>query len=261
MEEPILESSEANAAPPQKIAPSVTFKEILKNLAKLQEKDIEIAKIEVLIVAIPEKIQQQQAIIEQLQAEAQASKERGTQLLLERKNAEGRLAEIEQQIAKHGGELQQVKSNDAYKALLTEIETLKSKKDATENQILELFDQIEQAKKSEQAAFKTCEEKKGEAKEAIAALDQEKKRLEDNLAARQQTRSHLAGDLPVEALSRYEKLRERRAGVALAPLLDGSSCGGCRMRLTPGVINNLLKVKDFVTCERCQRIIYIPEQS
>ena len=240
-------------------AVQLPFREILSRLARLQEKDNVIIKIKAVIDGIPAKIDEQSAAIEQLKHELEASKAHSKQLLLDKKSAENDLATVEQQIKKHAGELGQVKSNEAYKALLTEIDQLKKKQDDLESKILEIFDQIEASKKTEQQANALFEQKKKAVEQEIQALQSVRQEKETALAQEMAAREGLLKEVPEEALEHYEKLRARRGGVALAPL-SNTSCGGCQMSLTAGVINNLLKMKDFIVCERCQRILYIPPE-
>ena len=247
---------ENNIAPTLETRP-ISFKEALKKLVVLQVKDKEIDDLRQKIDQIPQAIELKNENIAQLKKESEESKELSTRLVLERKNLEADLAKKDEEIKKHGGELQVVKSNEAYKALLDEIANLKDQKDECETKILEVMESMDKAKAEEVEAAKNYESKKKVVEGEIAVLTAEQKQLEETLGALTDARGKFLADVPGDALNRYERLRQKRA-VALVPVTQQGSCGGCQMTLTQQILNNLLKARDFVTCESCQRMLYIP---
>jgi predicted nucleic acid-binding Zn-ribbon protein len=56
----------------------------------------------------------------------------------------------------------------------------------------------------------------------------------------------------------YNHIRGRGKLDAVVPVVDGH-CGACQINLAPTVMVELTKVKNLVTCESCQRILYKPE--
>ena len=159
-------------------AVEIPFKELLLRMGRLQQKDNDMAKLAAAIEEVPAKVAAQQALIDGLKHEMEDSKAKGRQYLVEKKSVETELAAVEGQIKKHAGELGAIKTNEAYKALLSEIDTLKVKQDAMESRILEIFDLIEVCKKTETTAAATFEQKKKVVEQQIRLCDEEKKHLE-----------------------------------------------------------------------------------
>lgn len=240
-------------------AVSLDVKTILKRLAALQKNDALSDQWREKIEGVPKMVQAIQDQVEAEKARAASAKEREKTLLLEHKNLELEVAKKDGEINKHGGSLQQVKTNDAYKALLTEIENLKSGKDQVETKILEVMEQIDQEKKHQVEASKSFEATKKELEAEKARLEAEKVQWESELAKTVEARQNLVKDIPESEMKHYELLRRKKAGVAIVPLSDGTSCGSCRLSATQQVINDLKKGRTFVECERCQRILYLPE--
>jgi len=56
----------------------------------------------------------------------------------------------------------------------------------------------------------------------------------------------------------YERVLASREGLALVPLVN-DSCGGCHMVQPPQVVNEVSLKATLVTCENCNRILYVDE--
>jgi hypothetical protein len=59
-------------------------------------------------------------------------------------------------------------------------------------------------------------------------------------------------------LSKYENIKRRRAGVAIAQVV-GSSCSGCHRNIPPQLVITLQRANSIETCPSCHRIIYSAE--
>jgi predicted nucleic acid-binding Zn-ribbon protein len=70
-------------------------------------------------------------------------------------------------------------------------------------------------------------------------------------------RAGAAAKLPAGLVKQYEALRPRRAGTAVAALVDGK-CGGCRM-VIPYIMVRDIRSGLLRTCDTCGRIVVEPE--
>jgi len=167
------------------------------------------------------------------------------------------LATQEEKIRKHEMELSAVKSNEAYKALLSEIEAAKNQKSKIEDDILNLMVETDLAAgkiKEDEAASKLRQQKlEAEIRECEAGIEKVKGALESEIKKRE----GFAPQVPGDVLSRYDYIRLKKKSLALAAIL-GESCGGCNTILTQTVMNEVKKGRDLVICESCSRILYIP---
>jgi len=172
-----------------------------------------------------------------------------------RKEKESLLDLKERKINKHSNELNIVKSNDAYKALLLEIEKTKEYKSVLEDEILDLMDKIDKeynAIKLGKDEFKKFEQK---TKKEIDELESSVKKLEEEVSKIEEEREKQKLKVSKPILVKYERLREGHSGQGIC-LIDGESCGGCGILLRPQLINQAQKYHELVFCDNCSRILF-----
>ncbi|MBI4656645.1 MAG: hypothetical protein HY746_07860 [Elusimicrobia bacterium] len=231
-------------------------------LIELQKKDSAIDDLTAQIREIPETIQRLNAEFEEKKGVLSAQKNAIAVLNVSKKNKEIYLMEKEEQIKKHQLELNLVKDNAAFKALLAEIDNAKKETDVLETEILNLLEEIDKASSREknlQVEFKTMDEQKNL---EIKKLEEQKKTLEEQLAVLQKERTEFIAGLEEPVLSRYDYIRKQRNGLAVTAVkedekTDKYACGGCNMLLTPQTCVDIKKRDIIVTCENCQRMIYL----
>jgi len=141
-------------------------------------------------------------------------------------------------------------------AMSDETDGIKARQSVLEDELLEIMEAVEPLDSTLAAGRDTLaglEERLDSARTALAGAEADVDRqLADVLAAR----ADAAGPIPTTLLERYERLRSKLGGVAVATL-DGARCTGCNLTLptlelervrtaAPGVI---------VECEQCGRIL------
>ncbi len=231
------------------------IKEALAVLVALQEKDCVLDELRRKTDAFPEEIQKRKQDFEDLRREAEERKKGVMQLQMLKKNKEMELETCENEIRKHNLELNSIKSNDAYKALLNEIAAGKKRSSDIETEILELMDRVEQSAKSSQAIDLEVKQKEKEMQADVSRLEEEHKSMQAKVSAAEQERASALAVVPDAVLKQYEHIRDVREGVALAAV-EGETCGGCNMLLRPALINEVFKGNDLVCCDSCSRILY-----
>lgn len=227
----------------------------LERLVELQRLDSEIAEVEAAAAAIPgvirrieEQLMKAKAALDAVTAET----DRMTKL---RRQQERELEEVTDQLKKRQSRLFEIKTNQEYSAVLKEIEGLKHKVSVLEEAILVLLDQIEVELKA-----RAEEEQRVRSSEADALRDTQRKeaelrQLRDRLSELQGARKGRSKDVESSLLQQYLRLLKSRAGLAVAPVRDGS-CEGCHVALTPQLYNEVRRNEEILTCERCGRILY-----
>lgn len=186
------------------------------------------------------------------------SKKSLQQAQLDKKKMEGEVESKDQAVRKHTGELNSVKSNDAYKALLTEIENAKKEKSAIEDKVLEVMELQDRLQKELKEREKTLDADKAGLAKQLDVLDAEEKELEGKIVAKQEERDARSKAVAPEALRRYEGVRRGRSTFAVLAAVKDLTCQGCRTRLPPDTVNQAMKGKEIVSCEGCSRILFIP---
>ena len=153
-----------------------------------------------------------------------------------------------------------MKSNREYEALQHEITDLEAQISKFEDGILEI---LERAEKVAQAA---AEEEKalGAANEHLqqehAALDKQAEQLRQAIEVKSGERTTLIAGLDAALLTRYERIREAKDGLAVAAIKNGA-CGGCFRRIPPQEMQILRRNDKVMTCEGCGRIIMWREEA
>ena len=172
-----------------------------------------------------------------------------------RRALEKDIAGVDTRLARFDDHKAAVKTNQEYTALLHEISTAKSEKDAIEERLLVLMeeaDTLTAALKAAEAGFKTEESK---AKDARAALAVAHQRLDAELARLAGERPGAAAGADAKSLALYDQLIKGRRGVAVARM-EGELCTACHVRLRPHVSQQVRRNDAIVQCDSCQRILY-----
>jgi len=232
--------------------------EDLKLLAKLQALDSQIDEREEKKAGLPKRLIPFKERVERINQKLREAKGELEDLQKKRRHEERELEAREIELKKYQRQLYQVKDNKAYAALEEEIALTKEKNEASEEEILKSLElEEERIKEINEIEEKLKEEKKELSREEEKAK-QETEVLDQEIAKINITRQEIAKKVSPSALSRYEKLRKGKGGLAIVPL-EGSSCGGCHMNLPPQIVSEVKKGKKFVTCEVCNRILYWKE--
>jgi len=159
------------------------------------------------------------------------------------------------QITKYRVQLNQIKSNTEYQALLKEIANAEQEIVHLEDVELELMEKTEQLQpllKQEQAQLKELVAK-GDAEQA--ELRKRAQIAEQELAQLRGEREKLAAEADPDILFRYERLMKSKGDYAIVPILHGN-CGGCHLNLPPQVVHNARNGGEIVSCDYCGRILY-----
>ena len=231
-------------------------KENLDVLIALQEKDKALDELKARIDAVPVQIQALRNDLEAEKKQASAAKAEATRLQVAKKEKENELQSKEDGIAKHQKELNAVKSNEAFKALIAEIEKAKEEKGKVEDEILVLMEQADQVAKAEKEEQKKLKDVEAKVQAKVQELEGVKAGLEKDHAGRRAERDAVAAQVAAELLGKYEKVRANKKGIAVVAL-KGHSCGGCNMRITPQLFVEIKRGDRLVVCEGCGRILHI----
>lgn len=129
-------------------------------------------------------------------------------------------------------------------ALSDEIFELLEKMDEIEGEIKEADDHVAKAA----AKLKLAEDHLAEKQEG---LQNELNRILANLETAE-------GKLPADFKMDYRRLVEGRGEEALAPVVDGQSCGTCYQTLSPQTFNLLYMAKP-IFCSSCGSLLYLKE--
>lgn len=225
----------------------------LQQLIDLQQIDNELQAAESELERLPDRRIQLATERETAEARVTAAGERLQSSELQQRAAEVELADKEALLVKLESQQFQVKSNDAYSALLREMEEARSAISVAETNILEAMEHIEAANGEHERA-------EGDAKAVFTRvsategdLDAREKQIGEQLGQRRSAREDLCGRVPAEMLAMYERIaKSRRPAVAE---VRQEICQGCRTTIPPQLHVELLRMEQVITCTHCRRIL------
>jgi len=233
-------------------------KESIQRLVAVQEHDAALDLLQKDMDRVPREIASLRTGLESAQNRLKAAKNATLGFEKNKKEKELELAAKEEAIRKHGMELNQVKTNEAFKALQNEIDQDKTATSQIETGILEAMEGIDASRREEKVAaseFKAAEDK---AQAEIGVWEKRLAELKSKFDASKAVRDEAAAQVPPEMLRIYNHARMRGKNDAIVPV-DGGNCSACRINLAPQMIVEVTKAKSMVVCESCQRILYKPE--
>ena len=230
----------------------------IRGLVRLQELDKELDALRQHASKIGPKREAVAARRAALQAQHENSKKALTDAQVQKKTLEMDIDGKDQVVRKSSGELNSVKSNDAYKALLTQIDAAKKEKSAIEDQVLVLMETIDGLQKAAKTADAEHQKQRADLDAEDAALNAEESADKASADLKQAERDAFAAGLPAAVRERYESIQRGRSGFQAVVPLQGMICGGCRTGLTASLLNEVMKGKDLIACDSCSRLLYIP---
>lgn len=233
-------------------------KENIAQLVRLQEQDKILDALKAALNRIPSDIESIQKSIEAEKAKLNEVKTKANQLQLAKRDKESQLQQKEDAVRKFGEDLNKVKTNEAYKALLLEIDKAKADVSDIETAILTIMVDMDQAAREEKAASAQIKENDAKGQKDIEALKAQEAETKAKFDQEKSNREGMTAGLPDEAMKQYDYLRRRKPGGEALAKIKGNLCGACRIIVPPQAIVEVAKNR-LVTCESCQRILYRDE--
>jgi len=234
-------------------------KEALRALVVLQSKDKILDDRQKEVDAVPPKIAAVKSDLDHEKKRMDAAKAKTLDLEKKKKAKELDVAAKEEAARKHSTQLNELKSNDAYKAMQAEIEKEKAAAGDIETEILQLMEEIDKSRAEEKALSAELKKIEDFSKKDLEKLEADLSHAKGEHAAVKADRDAAAALVPPEMLRVYDHIRSRGKPDAVVPVVDGH-CGACQINLPPILIAEVAKLKSLATCESCQRILYKPEQ-
>ena len=226
----------------------------------MQKLDTEIYALKGELEAKPAEIKALESSFEQMKKQLGELEKACLDLQKVRKDKELELAVKEEGIKKLQTQLYSLKTNKEYQTMLQQIQDAKADASLAEDKILEAMDKMELSKveidkenkrlKVEEQAFSA------EKKEIEGRIKEIDGRLEQLEAQRRQ----VTPNIDRKVLSQYERILASRDGLAIVAVRD-NSCKGCNMFVPPQVINLIRMYERIITCEVCNRMLFIPDDS
>lgn len=228
----------------------------LHTLIDLQGRDSRIAALEAEAARLPRQLEAIQASLAEARTALDGVNARVEATKKSLRSKEKDLDVTNTKRSRAEGRLWEVKTNKEYSAALLEIEEIKQEKAQTEEEILGLMEMQERLSVEVREADVRFRAREAQAREDEAVVRKKLAELEAELDIARAERASRARELTPRLLGDYERIYRARAGVAVAPVINTSICGGCRMSIRPQALQELRTATALSNCENCGRFLY-----
>ncbi|MCC6355108.1 MAG: hypothetical protein IT577_14550 [Verrucomicrobiae bacterium] len=230
----------------------------LKNLLVLQDRDRRVRELQRQLKALPREKEALDARIKDRGAALQQHRLEAQRIETQRKELDLEVQSHKQQIAKYRGQQLQTRKNDEYAALGHEIERAEKRIIEIEDRELELMEKFDAAQKAVASEAAQVAEFEKAVRAQIADVERKLKAVESQIAEAEAEREGARSSVPTDILKRYQRILDHRGDAALVPLVHGTTCGGCHMKVTSQTALDVKAARGIVACENCGRILYDP---
>lgn len=227
----------------------------LERLIDLQQADLRLRELNTLIRVFPRLRQETEQKLETARQTLQSARDAKTHNATERKKIELDVLQFAGKIDKFKGQMLEVKTNDAYRALQHEIAHFEKEKATAEDRELEAMvgaDDFDGKIKDAEVEVKTAEQT---INAELQRIDAEQKIREDEAAQLSAHREELCSGISEESLDEYQRLAAAKHGRALAEARD-EICQACMTQLRPQIFMEVRNREKLHTCGTCHRILY-----
>ena len=236
------------------------MKEQLSYLIELQKLDLILSRIIVKKTELPEKIVQMDEEFAVFAKNVDESKKKFEELNKLQSEKEEKLKRGIDAIRKTKDRLLEVKTNKEYQAILKEIETIEKKNSEIEDEIISGLEEIDHMRTEVREKEKEFTTQKLQYDREKKKIEIELSQLDHDLADTEKRTEALRKQIRDELLKRYETIKGRRNGIAVASVWR-EVCGGCHMNIPPQMYIELQRSADLLFCPNCNRIVYWYNQS
>jgi len=237
---------------------TLDLKNQIINLVQMQKVDTEIYSLNNEKMAVPAKIKEiEDAFASKKQTISNLEKV-SLELQKQRKEKELELATKEDNRKKLQTQLYSLKTNKEYQAMMQQIADAKADASVIEDKILALLEEADRIKKQLDAENTRIAEEERRANEEKKKIQDRVKVIDDRLAQLEAERKRIIEKIDPKLIPQYERILRNRDGLAIVPVRE-NSCQGCNMYVPAQVINLIRMYERLVTCEVCNRILYLEE--
>jgi predicted nucleic acid-binding Zn-ribbon protein len=136
-----------------------------------------------------------------------------------------------------------------------ELELLKGQRSKLEDELLEVMTRLEAAEGEHKSAQKAMLQAEARWEAERESLEQQTTQLQAQITRSDAKREAQKMKVSPFGLTKYEDIRKRRGGVAIARVAGGN-CGACRVGI-PEAVRKQAFGDGLAQCPNCERILYV----
>lgn len=239
---------------------AVDLRAQIESLIKLQTIDSEIYALKAEKESKPQEIRTLEVSFEEKKQSLANLEKTSLDLQNQRKDKELDLSSKEENIKKLQTQLYQLKTNKEYQAMLQQIDDTKADASVIEDKILELLDRFDKIKTEINKEKQRLQEEEKILNDEKTKIEGRIKEIDERLAQLEAQRRQIIPEITPSIFAQYERILLNRDGLAIVSVKN-NSCSGCNMSVPPQVINLIKMYERIITCEICNRILYITDEA
>ena len=236
---------------------------LIDNLLTLYNVDRQVRSLRSQIYLNVQKKQMDEIRVEQAENEQQQMQRKANIA-----NTETETGSIDTRIDHLRDELKQAVNDKQYSALLAEVNTLKERRSAFEDELLGEMSALEELEVVAAEINEREQEREKVMKVAEKELKTRESEIADQLAELETERDTAAVVIPEDVLADFDEIADDYEGESMAAIeiIDQKrreySCTSCSLHLPLETVSVLMGNKDtIVKCGQCDRILYLEEAS
>lgn len=235
------------------------MKDLLDDLIALQEVELEIFKAEEGLRELPKEAAEIESIIMARKKSLDAADDEIASYEERKTPLEAELKENQSLLDAADARIKRIKTNKEYLALQREIDLAKKRKADIEEQVLTIMEKIEKKTSERDRIRASFDADRVILEEKTNRLHAQMKELEAVVAEYKGKDDHLRKIVDKSLLSRYDRIKQSKKGLAVVECSDGV-CRGCHMHIQPQLFNELIRGDKLINCPTCQRILYVKDK-
>lgn len=235
------------------------MKEDLKRILLLQDVDSRIDRVSAEMDEIPREKQIHERELEAQKAEYEKEKNKLEETRESSRKCNENKEANEKRMAEFNGKLLEMKTNDAYRAMLEQIEYAKNMISDLDSQIIEKLYEEEQGEKDLEEARKIYERNKKRSEKRQDILEGQLEVLKENIEELWAERKVIASEIGKRLLDKYEQLQATGRGLVVVGLEKGT-CGGCLTNIPPQTAVEISQGETYI-CPICGRFVIWKDDS
>ena len=229
--------------------------ECTTSLLILQDRDMNLQRIERELVELPIERAALRKRIEDLKAQIEAGKQQVREVEVHGKALETEMAEIEERVLKYRSQQLLVKKNEEYKALTHEIETAQGKVSDLEEKEIELLYELDDARKTLVNETAEANKRIELEKRSLGRLDEKEINLNGEIDGAKTALAEVEADMDKQSMLIYRRVSRGLKFPIIVAQKDGT-CQACHMKVSAAVEVEVRKGNEITTCDSCGRILY-----
>ncbi len=163
---------------------------------------------------------------------------------------------LDEKIVKYKTQLLNVKKNEEYQAMLSQIEGCKAEISAIEEKEIELLYQIDEQVKTVAQKLQDFEKAKALYEAQIDLKNNENSMMSSSLEAAKNDVDKASQNIDENYLETYKRLKTTGKRMPVLVAIQNEKCDGCHLSLSKVLVSEAETATKPVYCEQCGRMVY-----